>query len=454
MAESITFSTPYQRAILGHALRDASLWEQLDEYGANKDWLIEQAESVKETVKDCARAAAGLGVDMVSSQLGGWLRSRTLVTRVKEIEKVFNSQGEDAACDILARAATEIQRIEVVGSFQADHLASAAVRIDEEAAERRAEEGKYLTYGVKYLDEATGGISPHDLIVMGAKTGAGKTQLVTNIASHNALKGRPVAFFALEAENNEIERRLKYQLMAERFRYAHKDSGRSFQDINYGAWRLGEIGDRIDAEYEAWGTEQVKARYSNIITYYRNKSDFGMTQLEREIYKVHKKVKLIILDHLHYMDFDGGGHADDENAQMKRLVKRLKHITQVLGVPIIAIAHLRKTSGKTLIPGIDDFHGSSDITKICTSAIMIGPAYDIASTKVGGHATFMRLAKHRLEGSRTTKIGVTFFDPVNNRYVDKYGLGSLNFMETKWMESKEFPLYAKGAISISGNDPI
>ncbi len=75
-----------------------------------------------------------------------------------------------------------------------------------------------IPFGVQYLDRALSGIFPNDLIIVGAATGAGKSELATTIAIHNAELGNRVAFFALEAHHGEIELRTKFKLYARQMR--------------------------------------------------------------------------------------------------------------------------------------------------------------------------------------------------------------------------------------------
>ncbi len=51
--------------------------------------------------------------------------------------------------------------------------------------------------------------------MLGAKTGIGKTALATITALHNCQQGKRVHYFALEAEEREIERRMKFQIIAD-----------------------------------------------------------------------------------------------------------------------------------------------------------------------------------------------------------------------------------------------
>ena len=69
-----------------------------------------------------------------------------------------------------------------------------------------------LTFGIDFLNDVTGGIFKNDVIVISAHTGIGKTDLSTIIAQHNALEGRNVYYFALEAFQYEIELRIAFKI--------------------------------------------------------------------------------------------------------------------------------------------------------------------------------------------------------------------------------------------------
>ena len=65
-----------------------------------------------------------------------------------------------------------------------------------------------LGTGIRELDEATTGIRPGELWVIGALTGRGKTALATQIACANASAGTSVAMFSLEMSKDELGCRL------------------------------------------------------------------------------------------------------------------------------------------------------------------------------------------------------------------------------------------------------
>jgi hypothetical protein len=233
------------------------------------------------------------------------------------------------------------------------------------------------------------------------------TELSVDIALKAVKAGKRVYFFALEGEEAEIERRMKYKMMAGLY-YATK--GPEAKRINFQDWYYGELD---LSEFEAQANDYVK-RFSNLHTFYRT-SAFGVDELINTYVLLKDKADLVVLDHLHYVDLDD----ETSNAKMKELCKALKDMTQITRVPCVAIAHLRKLQSdkryKKALPDLSDFHGSSDITKICTKAILLAPA----GYEDGKALTYIHAAKNRHGGERTKVVAEVKFDPSTNTYGDK-----------------------------------
>ena len=81
----------------------------------------------------------------------------------------------------------------------------------EEAIERFSmKKNDLCSYGVPCLDHALGGIYKNDLVVVGADSGVGKSELVLNIAKYNASRGKRVVLYYLEGGHTEAMRRMKW----------------------------------------------------------------------------------------------------------------------------------------------------------------------------------------------------------------------------------------------------
>ena len=84
---------------------------------------------------------------------------------------------------------------------------------------------------------------------------------------------------------------------------------------------------------------------------------------------------LVIIDHLHYIDFE----EHSENVGVKRNVAKIRTLVNKYRVPTILISHLRKSFRGTdsIVPQIDELHGSSEISKQANHVISFGACYRI-----------------------------------------------------------------------------
>lgn len=482
----VVFSQQQQLALLGHAITDIKILEAAQGFGVDQRWFTESiiggriwkvlvdlvdqlngrhptlqeleaapffvkedprvVTAAKAAVQDALNSRAQIGFDSLVKQIHEWAEAWTMRDSIEKTLRLWNNGDLEQAMDSYKEGVAALETLEF--NSLSSRINNAGERAKVERAERIEQSQHILTYGVTYLDDATGGIAPNDLILIGAKTGAGKTQLVTRIAGTNALNKKRVVLFALEAEENEIERRLKYSLMARAYKL--KNFGTGARDVDYANWRLGKLEKEL-GPYEDIANGWMD-RYSSLKTVYRKGGEYTIDQLERDIVRLAPETDLIIVDHLHYIDVVD----DDEHMGMKKIVKKLRDLALGLGLPIVLVAHMRKTQGgkyAPIIPSIEDFHGSSDIIKIATTAVILSPCYSPgwADARMpdfdGTWATYFRIAKCRLEGSRLRYAAVAFFDPYLGCYRDEYALGHLISNECHWEPAKNpRPAWAQSGV--------
>lgn len=285
---------------------------------------------------------------------------------------------------------------------------SMAERADAEKTKRLEIRKDVIRFRNPFLRSTLGGIVKNDTILLGAETGAGKTQLASEIAEDAAQCGRKVFVFALEADTGEWERRRKFGVVSDYYIAAGGDPSK----LDYQDWMLGELPE-LD-EYEDQATAHLKAanKYNNIYTFY--KSDiFGIQDFIKKIAVIKREADLVIIDHIHYFDL----FSQDHNKELGEIMHQMRHMTQTLNVPAIIIAHLRKLQSgqeRKLLPDIADFHGSSELSKVCTRAIMLSPGDWCEEYK--GYYTYIKVVKNRWGRSRTTLIGRILYNPASDRY--------------------------------------
>jgi hypothetical protein len=327
-----------------------------------------------------------------------------------------------------------------------------SVRLGREKAARVELIRRVIPFRVSFLDDALGGIVPTDLVLLTAKSGAGKTQLTAAISESAARAKQRVTVLALEAEEGEYERRIKYRGLAKRYRdnvaAAGVDPG---IHLSYREWYLGRLDEPFRGLDEQVEAELAKDIGSYMHTIYRG-ADFGIEHIERVMTGLQDHTDLFVVDHLHFIDTDD---SKGENAGIKAVMKRLRDMSLRLGKPVFLVAHMRKADRfrPTLLPSQDDIHGSSDIVKICTRVIAIGQAKreDVPLPPNASMAivpTYIQVLKDRLDGA-PREVGLMYFDKRTGSYGKQYLLGLVQSEDKgeKWTEiyDGDLPRWAANA---------
>lgn len=274
-------------------------------------------------------------------------------------------------------------------------FASSASRLRSANDLRKENIKRVMPYNVSYLDEELLGIHPNDIVVIMAATGAGKTTLGCLLASQAARAGKNVAFFALEAYQNEIELRDLYRTIVT----LAKEQGAYQPWMTQQRWI--KEGIKELEQFVEPCIQFLEKKLSTLYTYYRT-SKFDKADIKREFMAQRGKADLIVLDHIHYIDTEGA----NENAELKDIIKIIRDCGQQLNIPVIVIAHIRKrgtgAGGKQIMPTADDLHGTSDVAKMATAIISVAPARDedFRSDDPDIANTFMAVVKDRIGGDK------------------------------------------------------
>jgi len=272
-------------------------------------------------------------------------------------------------------------------------------------------------YGVDYLDKALGGIRNSELVMITAESGAGKTQFVTNIALTNTRQGKRVHFIALEAYRGEIQDRIEFNKLAEKY-YAFENRPYMQQGLSL------RFSDFVDGKYNKLfshlheGTEDGMG-LENLFTYYRN-DEFTIDSMKLVVTGIKDRTDLVIIDHVHYFDYD----EEQANKALKFIAKEARDLALIHNIPIILVAHIRKQDLKNrpLAPHREDIHGSGDLSKIATTVITLGRG-DIVER--GRYITYFRIAKSRIDGGLDRYAAMVVFDSRKLEYSGDFKIGLL-----------------------------
>lgn len=382
------------------------------------------------TIKRALEAAGKVGEDFLIPRLSDWAKTQVFKKYSERVTQSFRTNDVDETTQLWIEAAMELESIQANIGLGRDTLQPSPDRMFNEAESRRQDASKgHLEYGVSFLDDCLGGLFRKQFVIVGAETGVGKTEFARLVAAHNAKKKKRVHAYFLEAEENEIERRIKFPLLLQR--YARDGAQVDPRKMNYVEWCAGRCAvlDKFSEEIEM----VYKAEYSTLYTYYRQRSGFSADSLKREFLKARGTADLFVIDHLQYLDIASEKH---EVQAVTDLLMTMRDLTLWSGIPILCICHLKKTGRSTgLVPNLDDLYGTGNVTKIATTCITLAPFRDTANIgggPEGGLATLIQAQKYRLEGARTRVAGLCWYKPEEGCYGNQYCISDLGYAKTKW----------------------
>lgn len=276
-------------------------------------------------------------------------------------------------------------------------------------------------FGVPYLDRELLGISKSDLVLIGARSGAGKSSLAKIIYDANDKK--KTALFSLENYDGDVEMsmlRKEYNLRTDSVYSARQ--WQTGKDLNINENELGA----------ALGAVLKKLEGAYIFGRVPPDDENGKwnieTLTEKIIWCATHGIELIIIDHLDYLDRDNPNESD--NSHITELMKAIR-TAQETGSAVVAFSHLRKPNGRVddlIVPNENEFIGSSNKVKQATQVVLFAPAND--GDENNGYGTWCCIRKNR-NGGIKNQVAKLFFIPLTESYLDRYDLYTINYAGTK-----------------------
>jgi len=309
------------------------------------------------------------------------------------------------------------------------------------------------SYGVVPLDDALFRIGKNELVVIGADTGSGKSELGLSIALHNAKAGKTVGVYYLEGGYQEALQRIKWHEITHRY-YNDERFYKLHIDMDFKKWAFNsytaEDGLAILQQIEAEAKADIE-KYKENLYFFPVSTNFTLDNLMASLLDfqewVEKKMylDLIVIDHLQYFSLE---KEENEITEITKILRAVKQITEHYQTPIILISHLRKRGKfKNGLPDHEDFYGSSNIPKISTTAIMIAPATDKDILAENIYPTYIRIVKSRT-GARPNYAMLANYYLNERKYGGEYDIYRVNSLgevfETPLL-SNELPKWAVNA---------
>ena len=210
--------------------------------------------------------------------------------------------------------------------------------------------------GFSRLDEILKGMSAGNLIILAARPKLGKTAFALSIAENVAKSGKTVAFYSLEMESSEIYERLLSKrskipmntLIDRRFRDKRRPQKIRDEEIN-------KIAETIDEIYSL----PIKINDNPACT-------VNDIRLES---KLIKNLGLIVIDYLQLMR--STKRFENRNLEVGSICRELKCLASELGVPILCLSQLNRTSDESTRPSPSELRDSGSIEQDANKVILM-----------------------------------------------------------------------------------
>lgn len=278
--------------------------------------------------------------------------------------------------------------------------------------------------GIAFVDDAIHGLFPGDVCLIGAKSGAGKTELAATIAQNVANQMKSVLYVACEAEKGEIEKRMAWKLISKeaRIRLPHR------KNLRYAEWRAGFYDDWI---YEVEGhaklrklETQFNMQHSELRVHYpfeaTNLADVGPLTGEAFAQILTSPISggmynLVILDHFHALTFEGRELFHSQASA----INAIRIAADQSMTPVLIFGQFRKSSqyNKGPLPTMEEFSGSSEIYYRPQNVIVFGQKKSDGSNR---RETYFQIVKARAAGDVRPFVGMHVFDTETNSYSASY----------------------------------
>lgn len=215
--------------------------------------------------------------------------------------------------------------------------------------------------GFSGVDRLTGGFLGEQLIIVGARTGVGKSVFLMNIGAHVAMHGKSVLWISLEMSERENLKRFLQHIKAD--------------------------GDPDGLDYLA--TMRIVSGAKNI------------AQVESEAMR--GKYDLVVLDYLQLCRSDR--RFDSEVLELQDITRRLKLLAMKTGSVVLAAAQLnRDVEQSSRLPRLSDLRGSGSIEQDSDTVILLHRLMHDGEPRTGKRNLGADIVARALEGKGDTTV--------------------------------------------------
>lgn len=330
-----------------------------------------------------------------------YMRRKMIAVCSEVIEYAYDDTVD--VFDMMDKIDTETAMIhDVINKGKSDMTFATALDVVEKNVERLSslKEGEVtgVTTGFEKLDRHFGGWQPTDLIVLGARPGAGKTALTINMMISAAKVGHPVGFISMEMSTVQLATRA---VAVNSNYHLNQLTKKGFEKTEYFV-----------------GLRALIDKMKSLPIHIDERPALTISEIKRKARLLKRKfdIKELIVDYIQLTGGDG-----DVRIRVGKASQGLKALAKELQIPVIAISGLSREADKAHRPMLahlkesGDIEADADIVAFLYRAAYYGKEVDTEVIDEDCNTEFI-VAKYRNGGLGT--IGL-FFDENKTKFMDR-----------------------------------
>lgn len=320
----------------------------------------------------------GFGDEVIDAEhLGGWMMfhyldahavpQAKLVKRASLARQIDEATGRGEFGDVHRLS----REMESLNGNAGDDIPTMAELVESYWETMDVESERVTHWGIPGLDRITGGMLPGQLIVVGGRTGIGKSAFVLSVAYHNVVRGRSVGFISLEMDEHEILQRMlaiRTGLSTLKVRTLKGASDSETAAVTEGMAQINELPLSI---------KRTTNNLDDVLATARRMRDKD-------------NIELLVIDYLQLMRM--GRRSSNRVEELEAITGAMKSLAHELDVPVLTPAQLNRDTEEKA-PKLADFRSSGSIEQDADIALLLSIDEDGAN----GVSDRMNcvIAKHR-----------------------------------------------------------
>lgn len=184
---------------------------------------------------------------------------------------------------------------------------------------------RFITTGLKKLDEKNGGFTDGQMVVVGARPSVGKSAFMGKMAISIAKQGHKVGIISLEMNNNEIAARL------------------SSLDTDIEFWKIYRMIAKDEDLHRSF-YNKVSRSLVQLPIYVSDRTKVNMTDIKAKAMKLKasRGCDVLMIDYLQLVDSDSGNKQYNREQEVSKMSRGIKVLAGEMGIPIIVLCQLNR----------------------------------------------------------------------------------------------------------------